>query len=322
MLPTSSPTFTRSDLLIREAQPADRAALEAIAAQTWEGNDYLPRVIDEWLADPYGGFYVAVLPTAAGAETVIGAIKVTRFAPGEWWMEGLRIDPAYRGYGFGRILHHYAVRVLRQNGEGEVRFATGSMNLAVQQLAQETGFERTAVFLPYAAEALAEPVQGWVRLGADDLPRAMAWLDRSAYTAQSQRSLEWDWSYYRITAERLSERLGAGLVWGWPGQATDLCGVLIANPTDKDRWPGAPVLKVAHFDADPALLVEAARDIRRVAVALERGQALYKVLNAPERVAALEEAGFAREWEGEVWLYARAVVLTQHAEVRVEHLPR
>ncbi len=316
MQPTHTSTVSRSDLRIRAASEADRAQLEAIAAQTWDGDDYLPRVIDDWLKDPHDGFYVATL-----RDRVVGVIKLTRFAPGEWWMEGLRVDPAYQGHGFARILHHFVINQVRQRGEGTVRFATAAHNEAVRQLARETGFERVACYLPYGADILDEPVQGWQQLTAADLGRVRAWLDQSAHYARAQQSMEWDWTYYRITDARLRERLDAGLVYGWPGSANGNMtpgGVLIVNPTGNDRWPGDPTLKVAYFDVPDADLAPAAHDMRRLAATCNRSRVRIKLYNAPERITALEAAGFEHEWDGEVWLYSRDVHLTQHADVRVE----
>jgi RimJ/RimL family protein N-acetyltransferase len=312
----SAQTFTRADLSIRPAQPTDRPALETIAGQIWDGDDYLPRVLDDWLNDPHDGFYVAVL-----RDQVIGAAKITRFAEGEWWLEGLRIDPAFQGYGFARILHHFLMNQVRKLGRGVVRFSTASTNEPVQQLAKETGFERVAAYLPYGADALAEPVQAVWPLGPADAPRGQAWLDQSAHFVRAQRSYEWDWSYYMLTGERLAERLAAGLVYGWPqhGSRDPLGGVIIVNPEEKTRWPGDPTLKIAYFDAGD--LAAAARDMRRLAAALNRVRVRIKALNRPERVAALEKAGYVREWDGETWLYARDISLTEHAVVLTETDP-
>ncbi len=306
-------TFTRADLSIRPAQPADRPALEAIARQTWDGEDYLPHVLEDWFRDPHGGFYVAVL-----RDQVIGAAKVTRFAEGEWWLEGLRIDPAYQGHGFARILHHFLMNQVRQMGSGIVRFSTASVNDPVHQLAQETGFTRVAVYLPYGADPLAEPVRSLWALGPDDAPRVQMWLDQSAHFSEVQRSFEWDWVYHLLTPGRLAEQLAAGLVYGWPheGDHGVLGGVVLVNPADKERWPGEPTLKIAYLDADDLSAV--ARDLRRLAAALGRVRVRIKALDRPDRVAALERAGYVREWDGEAWLYARDIRLTEHAVVLTE----
>ena len=46
---------------IRPLTVEDRPAVEAIADQIWEGNDYLPAVFDRWLADEDGLFCAGVL---------------------------------------------------------------------------------------------------------------------------------------------------------------------------------------------------------------------------------------------------------------------
>jgi ribosomal protein S18 acetylase RimI-like enzyme len=310
----SRQTFTRADLTIRPAQPADRLALEAIARQTWDGDDYLPQVLEDWLSDPHDGFFVALL-----RDQVIGVGKVTRFAAGEWWLEGLRIDPAYQGHGFARILHHFLMNQVRQMGSGVVRFSTASGNEPVQQLAKETGFVRVAAFLPYGADPLAEPVRSWWALGPNDAVRVQRWLDQSAHFDAVQRSFEWDWSYYRLTRERLAEHLADGRVYGWPheGDYAALGGVALVNPVDKTRWPGEPTLKIAYFDADD--LPAATRDMRRLAAALKRARVRITAFDQPDRIAALEQSGYECEWDNAMWLYARDIRLTDHADVLTEN---
>jgi len=304
-----SKTYTRSDLEIRLARPEDRAALEAISAQIWGGDDYLPRVLDGWLAD--GGFYVATL-----RDQVVGVSKMTRLGDGEWWMEGLRVDPAYQKLGIARIMHHYLLNQLHQHETGVVRFSTEAGNDAVHRLAAETGFERLAVLVEQRADALPEPVQSWKVLSAADAPRVREWLNASPYYVQAARSYEKDWSFYLLTDERLSERLKAGLVYEWPGG-----GCVLLNAPVQERWAAPDRLKAAYLDVPLPELTAAALDLRRVAAALNREAVNLKIVKQPERSAAFEAAGYSRPWEGETALYAREISLTQNVEVRTEELP-
>lgn len=322
MQPTQPLTTTRLDIVIRAADPADRPALEAIAAQTWEGRDYLPRVLDRWFRDPHGGFFVATLHGQ-----VAGVIKLTRFAPEEWWIEGLRVDPAFQGQGVSRVLHHFAVNRLRQMGEGVARFSTSSDNRAVRKLANETGFQHVASYLAYGADVLREPVESLAALGPDDAARVRAWLDASAHYVEAQRSLEQNWSYYFITGERLAACLESGLVYGWPGAYSEsnggraaLGGVVIVNPLEKSQADD-PVLRVGYLDAPVHDLAAVGRDVRRLAASLDRGRVRIKAFKQADRLAALESAGYECEWDSEAWLYARDVRLTQHADVRTEQIP-
>jgi len=177
------------------------------------------------------------------------------------------------------------------------------------------------VYIPYGADVLAEPVERLAQLGPDDQAEVRAFLDGSANFERQQRSLEWDWSYYRLTDARLHEYLAAGLVYGWRAAAGALTGLVITNSTDKDRWPGEPVFKIAYLDAPVAELSAMARDVRRLAAQIERSRVKIKAFKDAAWLAALETAGYVREWEGEVLLFARDVVLTGHADVRIDNPP-
>jgi RimJ/RimL family protein N-acetyltransferase len=297
-------TFSPADLVIRPAGPADRAALEAIAAQTWNGHDYLPLVLDDWFADPVGEMVVAAV-----GERVVGVTQLTRFAPDEWWMEGLRVDPAYHRHGIARRLNQHMNDAVDRCGQGVVRFATASINKAVRRLAEHSGFERTAVLAPYGAEALHEPVRALWPLEPDDAPRVRAWLAVSDYFERAQRSLESDWSFYFLTDARLAERLAAGLVYGWPldGDPARLGGVLVINAREADRWPEDEALKIAYMDADTPQLSALAEDARRLAAAQGRAHAHIKIVSDRKLYAALRKAGYRRTWKGLVWLFQRDI---------------
>lgn len=274
----------------------------------WEGQDYLPRVLNDWFNDPHDGFYVATL-----RDRFAGVIKLTRFGPEEWWLEGLRVDPEFQGQGISRILHHFAINQLRRQGEGVIRFSTSSNNEAVRKLAQETGFRRVAAYAPYGADALAEPVETLRQLGPADAGRVRAWLDASSHFIEAQRSLETSWRFFTLTDARLAERLEAGLVYGWPENGVAIINA-VAESHDDD-----PVLKIAYLDVPD--IAAAARDLRRLAASLARARVRIKAFKHAARFAALEQAGYTQEWDGELWLYARDVSLTLHAHIRSETPP-
>jgi GNAT superfamily N-acetyltransferase len=79
-----------ADLRVRPALPEDRERILAISAKIWEGQDYIPHVLDRWLCE--GGLFVAEL-----SGKVVGFAKNTELSPGEIWLEGLRVDPEHQG---------------------------------------------------------------------------------------------------------------------------------------------------------------------------------------------------------------------------------
>jgi len=60
----------------------------------WEGDDYVPHVWGEWLADPQG-----LLAVAEHQGRVLGLGKLTRLSEDDWWLEGLRTHPNTKGGG-------------------------------------------------------------------------------------------------------------------------------------------------------------------------------------------------------------------------------
>ena len=99
------------DLVIREAQKNDKQDVQEITRFTWEGQDYIDKVFDEWLED--GHFFVAEIENK-----VIGTAKLTIFPDKVGWLEGLRVHPQYRGQGIGRKLQdftrEYGIALIRK----------------------------------------------------------------------------------------------------------------------------------------------------------------------------------------------------------------
>jgi hypothetical protein len=50
-----------SCVLVRQAAVTDRARILEISSQIWDGNDYVPEVLDAWFADAEGELVVATL---------------------------------------------------------------------------------------------------------------------------------------------------------------------------------------------------------------------------------------------------------------------
>jgi GNAT superfamily N-acetyltransferase len=87
---------------LRLATKEDKPRILEISAQIWEGEDYVPVVVDDWLA-------------AAGSELVVATLagELIAFAHLQWlapeyvWLEGIRTDPARRNLGAGKALTDY-----------------------------------------------------------------------------------------------------------------------------------------------------------------------------------------------------------------------
>jgi GNAT superfamily N-acetyltransferase len=307
------PVALRSDdVILRRAHESDRAALESIASRTWEGHDYLPQVLTDWLADPEGEFCVAV----AGQDgQVIGTAKLTRFGPEEWWLEGMRVDPDYYGLGIGTTLHRHLVRraIVLGNGRGVLRYSTDVENGAVHRMAAESGFRMVARFQRLTAGASADlpGADTFTRLGPDAVPAVRAYLEKSATYAQAARSAvaRRRWSCRLITDERLHAWAVQGQLYRWTdprGEGEAFGGVMIATPYATDN---GQELVIEYLDAKPGGLALMAEATRSLAAAMHCERTWHMLLLRPERLVALEQAGWRcpEDLSGRACLFARTL---------------
>ncbi len=176
-------------MLIREARPEDKPFIEEIARLTWDGEDYLARVFDEWLED--GGFYALEVDGK-----VVGTAKLTILPGKVGWLEGLRVHPDYRGRGYGRKLHNFMLglgeRLAREGKIEALEFATYFLSRESIAMAKRDGFYIKAKFFNFGAKVAdfepEEPEK--IEPGMEDLtlgviPVGLKFLHRS------HESFEW-----------------------------------------------------------------------------------------------------------------------------------
>lgn len=307
-------TYTRDDLKIRPALESDRDTLDKIAAQIWDGSDYLPYVVDKWLTDPNGGFDVLTL-----RDEVIGVSKLTKIADGEWWLEGLRIDPQHQGKGFARILHHYKINQVRQIGSGVVRYTTSSRNDAIRKLSAETGFQLIGEFGYFFTPAAEVPTsKRFWKLTEDDFEQVQRWLNESEYFQHVDRSFEESWKFRFATDKVLREYLRDGRVYAWNSQndQTVMEGLLFIYRTrERDN-----VLQVAYAEVSPDQRYEFWNASRGLAHNLGADQISVKVLNEETNVMPF----VSQNWDAEEFrlaLYSRPIDLTVESNIESETVP-
>src|SRR5512139_2737622 len=140
--------MTPINLSFRPVQPADKDRVMAFTFNTWgEGeDDYIKDVFDEWLADPRGEFTAAAID-----DQVVGIAKLTDMGDDEWWLEGLRIDPAYRLQGIASALMRYHVNLAKQLGSKIVRYMTGGNNVGSQTIGAQAGFQHILTYTAHLA---------------------------------------------------------------------------------------------------------------------------------------------------------------------------
>jgi ribosomal protein S18 acetylase RimI-like enzyme len=272
----------------RKATSADRPAMLEICAAVWDGEDYLPFVFDEWVERP-GGQFTAVEVD----QRVIALAKLTRLAPGEYWLEGIRVHPAYRQQGIAAALHDYHLDLWRQFGEpGTLRLVTDSDNHAIIKLCERTGFTRifSFSFVEASAQPGAEP--NFELATPVDADQAFRLLSQLPVYAEQHRLCDLGWKWRELTPGYLAERIEARVVYRWQGWD----GILLTmDETDEDS-PG-DTLFIQFPGAAPDQRMTFLTDVRALAHRLGKGKVRWSPLVDSALLSALPQVGYRRAWE-------------------------
>jgi len=232
-------------LEVRPARPEDRDAVLAFCAHTWSDGDYIEYVWDDWLKEDNGVLLVGLLD---GQPVAINHMHM--ISDDEAWLEGIRVDPAFRREGFGRIMTSRALVAAREHGATVARLITSSDNVASQGMMARFGFVRVAEMVRFRGPALA-PDDGVeiatpTRPSPDDFERIWEWLVQSNLAPLTGGLEYFDWQARALTEPLLRGYLAADQVrlieeWG------AIQALAIAVPTAPD-WDRTPTLAVRYMD--------------------------------------------------------------------------
>lgn len=201
-----SKQFSSDDLILRPADPDDRSRIFAFLQEVWDGEDYLPSVWDDWVADPSGQLVVAELDGEP-----IATARIVNLGCGEFWLEGLRVAEPYRMRGVASQIKRYLLNYWEDHAGRSIGYLTHRDQLAVHKLAESTGFSETFH---------VQMVRWDSALGRHEFQPCedLKWAAQK-FSAWSEANglddrMELDWSYPKILEERLGE---FGSVYAWRG---------------------------------------------------------------------------------------------------------
>jgi GNAT superfamily N-acetyltransferase len=286
------------DLTIRLAEARDKAAVLAFCAHTWDWGDYISEVWDEWLADSSGRLLVAILD-----DRPVAVEHMQMVAPGECWLEGMRVDPTVRGQGISRQLNEQAMREARGMGATIARLATRFDNVVAQRALDSGGFRQVGTYIHYTAPA--EQLRGApLPMVADEkeLPALLAFLDRSNVFPATGGLMYVDWGdrTRALTSEVLQERLASGQVFTL-SQWDDFQAIAICGLQDTDEQ----VLLVEYIDGTSEGIGRMAYGLRELAAKRGLEQVAITLPNLLMLRDALEGTGYQTEDAGFFLVYQR-----------------
>jgi GNAT superfamily N-acetyltransferase len=295
------PTRRSSDLYVvvcRPGLPRDKDDVLALTRDIWDGNDYVPDVWDDWLADPEG-----LLAVAEYGGRVVGLVKLSRKGSWDWWLEGLRVHPLYQGRGIASHMHDYILDYWQRELGGVIRLATSSARVPVHRLCQRTGFELEGEYRLFAAPSLSggQPVLRPIQ--ADEAARAVEYLLDSPLFALCSRLVYLDWCWGSLTPERLAEIIQREHAFWWLGEdggVNGLLGIAVDEDDEAGQHPFIQVLGCKEQDLPELLLA-----YRRLAgqMGFDRVEWLAPDQETVKRF--LQGAGYQSDWENSLYLFEK-----------------
>jgi len=261
---------------VRLASVGDREGILAISSRIWEGEDYIPHVLDRWLSE--GGLFVAEL-----GGKVVGFAKNTELSPGEIWLEGLRVDPAHQGKGVAKALARAQLEAALAQKPRSVRLATVEENLASLHIAQELGFRAIARF-SYLEADVVEP-ESLPPVERPEPKKAWDFLQRSRSFAEARGLVGLGWRFRTLTFDFLTELCREGKVFAL---GHGLSALLIVFP---DPYTPEEILALAFLDGEETTLEKLLRLAHGLAA--KRGNQILSAMVAdPWLYTFLSRRGF------------------------------
>ncbi|MFX0059108.1 MAG: GNAT family N-acetyltransferase [Candidatus Hodarchaeota archaeon] len=127
------------ELYFRELIKEDIPAIIDISKDIWEGEDYIPLVIERWIKEKdcmnYGTFI------DKEKKELIGFGRIKLFPNGVAWLEGGRVKITHQKMGVGREQLRYAIEYARKSGSKVAQYDTSSKNYGSVALAKYFGFK-------------------------------------------------------------------------------------------------------------------------------------------------------------------------------------
>lgn len=282
---------TSPHVVCRPALPSDTEDVLEFTKFIWEGHDYIKYVWRDWLADSQG-----LLAAAIYGPHTVGIARATLISPGQWWLEGFRVDPKRQGLKIGSHLHEYLDRWWLEHGEGTMRLMTSSERLQVHHLAARTGYTKVGEVWAYRAPAADQSQHGFTVVATPDVAAALRFA--SEHLAGTHQLVDLGWRFATPDQAALSTLAVAGRLFWWRGRA-GLAGFW------EDDEDGVRVRAISFAACGPDSLTPLLRDIPRLAAQGGYGSVLWLAPNEPEMQAAMTAAGFLSEWDHAGFLYEK-----------------
>lgn len=284
-------------IVCRPALPKDKSAVMALTRNIWEGEDYVPEVWSEWLADPQGLFAVAEY-----GGSVAGLCKLTELDRNQWWLEGMRVDPNLQRRGIASHMLDYLLDYWRHFGGGTIRLATASARVSVHRMCDRTGFFKIADVTPFSALCNLDSntkARDFAPVPVLDIEVAERFTKDSETIVLSHGLMDLDWRWGAPSLVLLNLAIEQGQAWWW----RDKRGLLIfEQDSDSERELRSVIRLLACNILD---IQSCLADILELANSLGSEHVTWFAPIDSNLIPILEAAGFRRDWEESLYIYQK-----------------
>jgi GNAT superfamily N-acetyltransferase len=285
-------------LVCRPALPKDTPEVMELTRTIWNGEDYVPSVWSDWYSDPDG-----LLAIAEFGGIVVGLGKLSRIAPYEWWLEGLRVHPDYEGRGIASHLHDYLLRFWLKNGGGAIRLVTASFRTPVHRICERTGFRKLGEFTPFLAPSIdlnsgGQQEDRLTLIDVNQIEIAFKAILASPISSLTAGLMDLSWQWVTPSIELIRQAIIREQVYWWQ----DKRGVLVISEDDERETRTSMIQIIACQHED---LVELLQDYRKLATHLGFNQAGWVAPLHSELEPLLHQAGFQRDWDASLFVFER-----------------
>jgi GNAT superfamily N-acetyltransferase len=295
--------FSSAQVICRPASERDLEDIRDFCKTIWDGHDYVPDVMEDWLHDPRGIFAVAEY-----AGHAIACSKITWLADGQWWLEGFRVDPKYQGQKVGSLIHRYVDQWWLAHGDGLLRLMTSSKNKSVHHLCESTSFTKLFEVRGYKAEPLDGRVDMFTSAASSDkdLQPVVAFARASPSMSITNCVVDFGWQLADPTQEKALTRLFSNVsafdrhFFWWRKEK----GLLIvwddADPEEEKYTMGIGVVACELEDMSVML-----KDVRHLA-AEQKKTSVFWLAPVHEQVGlALQQAGYSSDWDNTAHVFEK-----------------
>jgi len=195
------------NLKIRRAVESDKNRIIEISSKIWEGDDYIPYVVDEWIKSIDSEFVVAETEGQ-----ISGFARYIRYSNDFGWLEGIRMDPEFRNLGIGKTLTDYLINIAKKEGVKKLALSTYIDNEASIHIVESKGFIKFTSFV-YCEKEIEQndlvPHIDFSCIEKIQIEEALEFIEKSQFLAISKGFIPAGWKIYpfELIKGKFSEKI-------------------------------------------------------------------------------------------------------------------